>query len=308
MYRKQLLARAFDEYVKVFKEGIVTEVTLDKYHLTSRVLHEIAADVTLDSLTRMSYQKILNEYAKNHHKTTVTDFHHQVHACVAEAFEEGIINRDPCKKPMIHGNSQRKHCRKYLNEDEFEKLVKYLEPLNPDRQYDMLLMFIAKTGARFAEACGITPEDIDFVHNTVSINKTFDYKSHTGGFMPTKNKFSVRTIAIDPVLAYMLHDYIRDKQPGEPCLWHTENGRIFNASVCTLLHQYCEQLGITVISVHALRHTHASVLLGKGISLQSVAKRLGHSNTTTTERYYIHLLSGMEQKDNDKITGILSAL
>ena len=59
-----------------------------------------------------------------------------------------------------------------------------------------MILLIAKTGIRFSEALAITPADFDFSHQMLSINKTWDYKGN-GGFLPTKNKSSVRKIFFD---------------------------------------------------------------------------------------------------------------
>jgi len=48
------------------------------------------------------------------------------------------------------------------------------------------------------------------------------------------------------------------------------------------LGRYCKVANVPVISVHGLRHTHASILLFAGVSIASVARRLGHASMTTT--------------------------
>ena len=62
--------------------------------------------------------------------------------------------------------------------------------------WDWFILLVAKTGMRFSEALAITPGDFDFARQTLSISKTWDYKGE-GGFLPTKNKSSVRKIQID---------------------------------------------------------------------------------------------------------------
>ena len=46
---------------------------------------------------------------------------------------------------------------------------------------------------------------------------------------------------------------------------------VYNSTVNGILERYCKKLSIPVISVHGLRHTHASILLYAGVSIGSVA-------------------------------------
>lgn len=84
--------------------------------------------------------------------------------------------------------------------------------------------------------------------------------------------------------------------------------RIFNSTVNSLLKKHCEKLEIPVISIHGLRHTHASLLLFAGVSVASVAKRLGHADMTTTQQTYLHIIKELENKDNSKIMQHLASL
>ena len=72
--------------------------------------------------------------------------------------------------------------------------------------------------------------------------------------------------------------------------------------------QRCKNAGIPVISVHGLRHTHASLLLFAGVSIASVAQRLGHSSMTTTQKTYLHIIQELENKDVDLVMRSLSSL
>lgn len=63
-----------------------------------------------------------------------------------------------------------------------------------------------------------------------------------------------------------------------------------------------------MISIHGLRHTHASLLLFAGVSIASVAKRLGHSSMNTTERTYLHIIQELENKDIDLVMRALAGL
>lgn len=55
-------------------------------------------------------------------------------------------------------------------------------------------------------------------------------------------------------------------------------------------------------------HTHASVLLFAGVSIASVARRLGHSSMTTTQKTYLHIIQELENQDIDLVMRSLSGL
>ena len=75
-----------------------------------------------------------------------------------------------------------------------------------------------------------------------------------------------------------------------------------------VLERHCNQAKIPVLSVHGLRHTHASVLLFAGVSIASVARRLGHSSMTTTQKTYLHIIRELENQDLDLVMRSLSGL
>ena len=68
-------------------------------------------------------------------------------------------------------------------------------------------------------------------------------------------------------------------------------GKVYNSTANSVLERHCKRAGIPVISVHGLRHTHASLLLFAGVSIASVAKRLGHASMNTTQKTYLHIYS-----------------
>jgi len=206
--------------------------------------------------------------------------------------DEGLIERDPTRKVVIKGKQAAEKKQKYLNQYELQRLISDFN-LTPDVSWDWLLLLMAKTGMRFSEALAVTPNDFDFQHQMLIINKTWDYKGE-GGFLPTKNKSSVRKIQIDWQLVMQFSSLVKDMPANDPIF---TSKKVYNSTVNGILERHCKRAGIPVITVHGLRHTHASVLLFAGVSLASVAKRLGHSSMTTTQKTYLHIIQELENQD-----------
>ena len=57
-----------------------------------------------------------------------------------------------------------------------------------------------------------------------------------------------------------------------------------------------------------IRHTHASLLMFAGVSIASVARRLGHASMTTTQKTYLHIIQELENKDVDLVMRTLSGV
>lgn len=302
--KNKLFYDYYFNWIEFYKKGAVKKVTLNKYYCAYRHLKKIVPNLKVSQLTSQSYQRILNEYAKDHSKRTTTDFHRMIKPSAIDAFDEGYIKRDPTRKAVIKGREVTNRKKKFLNQDEFKKL---LQDLNLDGHIieDILIFLIAKTGLRYAEALGLTPSDFDFKNSFLSVNKCWNYKSSDGGFTPTKNEFSIRTIKIDNKTSNVLKNFVKGIEPHEPIF---VKKRVFNSTINSILFYHCRQSGIPEITIHSLRHTHASLLLYAGVSIASVSKRLGHSNMNTTEIIYLHIVRELEDKDNDKICTYLNAL
>lgn len=304
MYKNQKFHIYFNEWMHVYKLGAVSDVTYAKYVITQKQIQRLAPDLTLNNLNRLRYQELLNKYAESHEKQTTLDFHHQLKAALTDAVDEGLIRCDPSHRVVIKGTTQRKHKSKFLSQTELRELLNQLD-LSQGRLMDHLILLIAKTGLRFAEALGLTKEDIDFQKQLLKIDKTWNYKTNEGGFAPTKNESSKRKIQIDWQTCMYLRDLVVDLKNDD--LVFIRGKRLHNATLNDYLERLCNQASIPVISMHGLRHTHASMLLYAGVSVASVARRLGHSSITTTQRTYLHIIKELENQDNDRIMQFLGA-
>lgn len=302
--KDDLFCDYYEKWIKIYKEGAIRKVTLDKYKMTLRWLRKLIPDLKIKDLTRISYQELLNNYALEHERQTTMDFHHQLKGSILDAVDEGLLDRDPTRKAIIKGKTPKVKKIKYLNQFELHTLIAHLD-IKEKPNWDWFILLVAKTGMRFSEALAITPADFDFARQTLSVSKTWDYKG-TGGFLPTKNKSSVRKIQIDWQIVVKFSELVKNLPEDKPIFVGEE--KIYNSTVNDVLARHCRDCGISVISIHGLRHTHASLLLFAGVSIASVARRLGHASMTTTQKTYLHIIQELENKDVDLVMRTLSGL
>lgn len=304
MNRTLLFSEYFQQWIDIYKKGAIREATMAKYRMTQRWVEKLMPELKVAELNRTAYQQLLNAYAKEHERQTTLDFHHQLKGAILDAVDDGLIERDPTRKAIIKGKTPRVKKIKYLSQFELHTLISDLD-LKEEPNWDWFILLVAKTGMRFSEALAITPGDFDFARQTLSIGKTWDYKGE-GGFLPTKNKSSVRKIQIDWQIVVKFSELIKGLPEDQPIF--VGESKIYNSTVNDALTRHCRECGISEISIHGLRHTHASLLLFAGVSIASVARRLGHASMTTTQKTYLHIIQELENKDVDLVMRTLSGL
>lgn len=293
----------FLKEIETYKKGQVRQVTYNKYCSNGRFLIENFSDMVLSKMTADDYQQILNKYAETHEKSTTTDFHHQLAWALKRAYNvDGILKRDvtfDAKIPL--GKKPSKKKQNFMEIADMRKLIQELKHENtPEANFFLILL---KTGLRFAEALGITLNDVDFDKKTVTINKTLDYKKHREGtrsFVPTKNKYSVRTIVVDDAVLYMLWKNAKGADQDES-IFYKIKGFQYNSTLNNWLKRACQKAGVPEVTLHSLRHEHATYLVSQGISSMAVAERLGHADDSVTRAVYIHRLETEKARDDKEI-------
>lgn len=301
--KNDLFCDYYAQWINVYKKNAIRKITMDKYLMSQKWLKKLVPYLKIHELTRIAYQQLLNDYAVYHERQTTMDFHHQLKGAILDAVDEGLIQRDPTRKAIIKGKIPRNKKPKYLSQYELHTLLSNLN-LGSEINWDWFILLVAKTGMRFSEALALTPKDFDFTHQQLSISKTWNYKA-TGGFLPTKNKSSSRKIQIDWQTVVQFSELLKGLPEDKPIF---SEKKVYNSTVNEILKRRCKALKIPVISIHGLRHTHASLLLFAGVSIASVARRLGHASMTTTQKTYLHIIHELENKDVDIVMRSLSGL
>ena len=291
------LADYFDQWAEIHKKPHVSTVTWKVYQYTSKKIKKYFGKARLRQITASAYQQVLNDHSATHAQDTVERFNIHIKQAVAMALHEGVITKDFTAFAKIKSIKQG-----FEAETKFLELPEYLQVIQTcktkmDVQSYALIYIIAITGMRFAEALGLTWDDIDTEDKTLEVNKTWDYKSSLG-FMPTKTKSSIRKIPLNDDALKVLADYKIEN-------WkENADNRLFSHISNNAVNKSLKKIVGRDVHVHSLRHTYASFLILNHVELLSISKILGHENMNITIEVYSHQLKQLEQESNDEIRNI----
>lgn len=304
----------------------IRNVTRNKYRATyAHLLNTKIGHIKLIDLNRVDIQAYVNWYGRDHSKVTVINQLQYIRSALNDALIDGKIKTNPAsnvklvyKEQNLSLEEQKKNreTKKWLEADEYMKVKYYLlfhlkddyKSAEVKNQLLDTLIFVAlKTGARLGEILGLTPKDLYFNESYISIDKSYDYQNiETGTFKSTKNTASVRAVPIDKETIDILNGYmewlrIAGVKTMDNTLFMQSDKRFYNSTLNYRLKKMLKNLSIQEISYHKLRHTQASLLISKGVPLQVIAKRLGHTDTNMIQRVYGHLLKTTEDRGNQMV-------
>ena len=206
------------------------------------------------------------------------------------------------------GNFTRK--RELTKKVDFWTLAEYLKFISvvDDQIYQASFETLYYTGLRQGEALALTWKD--FYNNKLDVNKTISKEQVNGQYCITdpKTRKSIRIIKIDDTLNQTLLDLLDYFQTfeGFNTDWYIFGGiePIAPTTIGRKKELYCKLANVKKIRIHDFRHSHASLLLSKGVPITVISQRLGHSDINMTLNTYSHMMPNDEDKAVDMINGL----
>ena len=193
-----------------------------------------------------------------------------------------------------------------LNEAEILRLLSAAKELN-EMSYISILITVS-TGIRLGELFGLKWDCVDLEQGAIYIKQTVATSVKGSPFQEPKTNKSRRKIPIPQDVAEAIAKYKR-WQSGyilhRGCNYERLNLVIANSRGrpmssrdfgYKLYKPALKKAGLShSIRFHDLRHTHATLLLSKGIHPKIVQERLGHSTVVMTLDTYSHVLPDMQE-------------
>lgn len=308
----------FTDWVSTYKID-VTSTTLNSYKNTTIKLEDFFGTTSIQHVTKRRYQEFMNDMGEKYGRDSNRKRNGYVRACLQVAIEENMIRGDFTKDVIISGLKSKKDSEKFLNYKDSKRLLHELQnslTAEEKKRLEKLMLILALTsGMRFGEMVGLVEDDFNFEENTISVRRQWMYKTG-GGFGPLKNDNSERILPMNEQTMQLYELYFKERiQYGHNTNKlvffrpNSEMGVIKNNTLNDMLRILLQELSIKPsISVHGLRHTHASILLYQGISLLYVSERLGHTNIDITTSTYSHVLKELRERDSTQSASIFTTI
>lgn len=255
-------------------------------------------DVKLRKLTAPLIKRTLLETGKP--AATLNNSLMRLKGFLSWCFEYGYIEEDIARKLRKFPEHTKPKAPEelYLEASELSDLLSNLSGMSY-----YAVKFLALTGLRVGEMSALTMDDV--TDKYISVTKSYSVRS--GLVTDPKNAHSIRDVYIQPELAELLREYkewrlvyMLSKGIRTNLLFFTREGTIY-AEPNVL---YKLQTVSKKYHPHILRHTHTALLAEQGMSLDAIARRLGHVTDRTTREVYFHVTKKQREKDEQELSKI----
>lgn len=172
-------------------------------------------------------------------------------------------------------------------------------------------MLALATGMRRGELLALTWSNVDFAAATVTVRHSLQ-QTNAGISVKAPKSGRGRPVALPDFAVEALRSH-KVRQTEERLavgpVW-VDNGLVFPKqdgsfwepdSFTSAFSKAIHKAGMLHLNFHALRHSHATMLLKQGIHPKIVSERLGHAKVGITLDIYSHVLPGMQEEAAQRI-------
>ena len=185
-----------------------------------------------------------------------------------------------------------------FNEEETSIAIKYLKDNLDIRNSAVLLMFI--TGARIGEIVALKSEDVNVEKNTIRIRRIETrYKENNKTIytvkMFSKTQAGNREIVVPSNYQWLLRD-LKAYSENKEWIFMEKDKRLTTLLIRKRVYKMCKDTNIYKKSPHKIRATYDTILLDAHLDKRFIKDQMGHSDITTSEKYYHRNRKSIEKK------------
>lgn len=287
-------AQVIDEWLE-FHQVEIAESTYYGYKILCPFLKEYFGELPIKDIDTFSINEfILSMKHDGLTNTAIYNYCRILALCFDYACANNYIKRNPVRNACVP--KLPKHTEVYPFS--FSEVMKLLE-------FDYLswvkdgIMIALHTGMRMGEIYALKWTDIDFEQGFVMVQRAQSRAGSKVIIKATKTLCGIRRIDIDRFLISYLQN-MKQRSTSEyvfgPADGNTKYPFRVPWNISSHVKKMCMTAGIPPRNFHALRHTHATILLAHGVHPKIVQERLGHSDIQITIMTYSHVLPTIQKE------------
>lgn len=254
---------------------------------------------------------------------TVLHYHRFISMVFQQAVKESLIDINPAAK--TEKPSLTKSAPNYLQPDELADVLQKLDCLDETQMvWRVYFNVMAVTGCRRSELCGLHWSNISLQMGRIKIERALVYIPQKGLIEGSTKTEDVRFLNIPPETVELLKSWQAVQNSHHRKIGQAWNGTtdtepmgtdyVFTNSFGKPLHpdsvsKWMRDFSLKhldkIITPHSFRHSAASILIASGFDVVTVSKQLGHSDPTTTQKIYAHLIEEQQANVSDCIANAI---
>jgi len=251
-------------------------------------IRDTLGNYRLKDITRTIVQDFFDEDMLGYTPATKRKIKQPLNIAFKYALADKYISVNPVEMVFIEGE-QREYVPNPLTQSQLDEFVSVWDDDEILQEYSNFIVGLAYTGARPQELGALTWDDIDLKERTLDINKAIK-TSHTGKQSVSdilKTKSASRVLGIDEVLLARLR-FRKTTNPSDTYVFSSSRGAMINLN--NFRNRYWNRaLQLTDVKIdvpYDLRHTYSAIMWDRGVPLEKLSRRMGHSSVTVTQRWY----------------------
>ena len=233
-------------------------------------------------------------------KRTVQIIHGTIRRSLNQAVAWQLIPRNVCS--LVHAPRPDKKPAAFYTKEQLNTL---LDAVKGER-WELIYILLVYGGFREGEVLGIHVEDCDMVNHIINVrHQVITVK---GGMIigEPKTKTSRRAVTLPAVAYDALKVHLEQLQRNRGLIFTTSSGRpISPRNFIRHFKKTVRDANLPDLTVHGIRHSHASLLLSAAVNPKIVQERLGHSSITLTLDTYSHVIPSLQQEAARKLDDLM---
>lgn len=243
---------------------------------------------------------------------TIAEYHRFIHTVMQQAEDELLIPYNPAAKASAPKVGKTKPD--FYEPDTVAAILDAAE--QESIKWKTMLHLFLITGRRREDICGLKWEKIDFENHIVCIETSLLYLPKHGIYESTTKTENTTFLPLPDETMQLLREYrawyneLRlkngDRWQDSGFLFVKNNGApIHPDSFAGWLRKFTKRHNLPHLHPHGFRHTNASMLIGNGVDVVTVANRLGHADVFTTLDIYSHAINEAKAKASETLADVM---